>query len=69
MKNKNRKTINGIAVTAVKWKKRGQHRIYFSTNGRGQGCWDVVNQEWVKMHKEFGARFKNAIKVAWRLEG
>ena len=61
------KTVNGIAVTASEWKKNDQHRIYFSADKRGQACWDVVNGEWVKVHKEFGARFKAAIKAAWEL--
>ena len=61
------KTVNGIAVTASEWKKNDQHRIYFSAGKRGQACWDVVNGEWVKVHKEFGARFKAAIKAAWEL--
>ena len=60
------KVVSGTEVTAREWKKDNQHRIYFSARG-GQACWDVVNREWVKVHKEFGARFKAAIKAAWGL--
>jgi hypothetical protein len=60
------KTVNGIYVEASEWKKGNQHRIYFSALG-GQACWDVNAGEWVKVHKEFGARFKAAVKAAWGL--
>jgi len=61
------KTVNEIQVEAREWKKGSAHRIYFSAGRRGQACWDVVNREWVKVHNEFGAWFKIAIKAAWNL--
>ena len=61
------KTVNGVQVEARDWQKGSAHRIYFSAGRQGQACWDIVNREWVKVHNEFGARFKTAIKVAWEL--
>ena len=61
------KIIGNTTVTAKEWKKGTRHRIYFSAEGRGQACWDAVAKSWIKVHSEFGARFKHQIKVAFEL--
>lgn len=61
------KMVGSITVTAKEWKKGPHHRVYFSTDGRGQACWDVIAKEWIKVKSEFGARFKHQVKVVFDL--
>ena len=59
--------VNGIEVIARP--SREGDRLYFTTGGRGCGCFDLIHQEWIKQKGEFGGRFKVAIEAAFGLRG
>lgn len=61
------KQIGNVQVTAREWKKGPHHRLYFSADTGGQACWDLKNQRWVKVKREFGGRFKHHIRETFGL--
>ena len=55
-----------VMVTAKEFKEFGQHRIYFSGNGKA-ACWDMLNRKWIKVPNEFGRKSKEEIRAAFGL--
>ena len=57
-----KKIVNGVEVESVR---KGEKIFFFAR--KGQACWDTKAGEWVKVHKEFGFKFKAQIKKAFEL--
>lgn len=61
---KETRKIGNLTVESSTWK----DYLFFSAKGLpGQAKWDVKNEKWVTVNKEFAPRFKAQIQKAFNL--
>ena len=58
------KHINGVEIKAV-FHPNGIVNFYESGRNPGQAAYNTHTSEWIKKHREFGGRFKAALKAAF----